>query len=419
MFPDNYKLKEILHATVNSRVCLVERDGQDFVAKLPPLDNEYTEKRFSREISALERAEGFHTMPILDSDDTLSWYIMPKAVGDLASFPVPSTVESVLAVLEAIGLSLHPLHLVGEVHRDLKPGNLLWLDDIDGARWVVADFGIVRNPAGLTTSGLTRAGRLLGTEGWAAPEQRTNAHDATPAADVYAAGLIAAWMLTGLHPSEGAVEHLTEVPISSAISRAVSERPQRRHSSLADFIAAARSELHQTRLSLAALIARGEFSEISAIGIDQPQVRDPHLDALAGMSAQDRDRWLAVDRDGLVGIIAKAIEGLVDNHERISFSSTIDPILTHGVELLYELALSNDPATRKFAVSVFGGISDIHQFGPARLALDRIDALSNDEQLPLRAAIHEAGAWEFFTNMASGRFASHRKTPLLIELAGH
>lgn len=418
MLPDSYALKEVLHATVNSRVCLVERDGQEFVAKLPPIDNEHAEKRFAREISALQRAAGLHTIPILDFDESCSWYIMPRAVGDLTSFAVPAAVESVLAVLEAIELSLRSLHAAGEVHRDLKPGNVLWLDDVNGARWVVADFGIIRNPAGLTTSDLTRTGQLLGTDGWAAPEQSINAHDATPAADVYAAGLIAAWMLTGLHPSAGAVDHLTGRPISAAISRAVSERPHRRHSSLADFVAAARRELQQTRPSLAVLIAQASFIEISSVGVDQPQVRDPQLDALAAMTSQDRDRWLAADRDGLIEMITKAIEGLVDDHKMISFSSTVDPILTHGVELVYQLAASRDQATRKFAVSVLGGISDIHQFAPAGLALDRIDALSNEAQLPLRTAIHEAGAWDFFARMASDRFPSRRKTPLLVELAG-
>lgn len=418
MLPDRYEIKEIIHATEISRVCVVERDGQEFVAKLPPLGNEHAEKRFAREILALQRAAGLNTIPLIDFDDSLSWYVMPRAVGNLASFPAPFTVDAAIAVLEAITSSLAALHAAGEVHRDLKPGNILWLHDAQGGRWVVADFGIVRNPAGLTTTGLTRTGRFLGTDGWAAPEQSVDAHAVTPTADVYAAGLIAAWMLTGVHPSAGAVDHLVGTPLSSAISRAVSEKPHRRHASMDAFMEACRAELVQTKPSLASLIAQGAFNEITSVGIAQPGVRDAQLDALAALTPQERDRWFSAEREGLTDVLTKAIDGLVDDVNMISFSATVDPILKHGVEVLHKLALSQLPGTRQFAVTVFGGIADIHQFAPASLALDRIDALPIQAQETIRAALHEAGAWDFFAQMASDRFPSRRRTPLLIELAG-
>lgn len=183
-------------------------------------------------------------------------------------------------------------------------------------------------------------------------------------------------------------------------------------------MAACRAELVQTKPSLASLIAQGAFNEITSVGIAQPGVRDAQLDALAALTPQERDRWFSAEREGLTDVLTKAIDGLADDVSMISFSATVDPILKHGVEVLHKLFLLRVPEARQFAVTVFGGIADIHQFDPASLALDRIDTLPLEVQETVRAAIHEAGAWEFFSKMASDRFPTRRRTPLLVELAG-
>ncbi|MGN5734696.1 serine/threonine-protein kinase [Arthrobacter psychrochitiniphilus] len=419
MLPEVYDLKDVMHATVNSRVCLVERGGLEFVAKLPPLGHEKAARRFAREINALKKAAGRHTIPVVDFADDFSWYVMPRAEGDLNSFKVPMEAHSVLAVLEAIAESLRSLHAAGEVHRDLKPANVLRLKDALGERWVVADFGIVRNPSGETTADLTRTGQFLGTDGWAAPEQSKDAHGVTPAADVYSAGLIAAWMLTGLHPNDGAAASLSSAPMSNAIYRAISERASRRHQSMDDFIATCRKELGAKTPSTATLIAQRKFAEILPANLTQPGLRDQSLDAIAAMTIDDRAMWFKVDKMGLEEVLTKTIEGLVDDHNLISFSATVDPILIHGVEVLILLAADWDQSARRFAVTVFGAISDIHQFAPASRVLDRLDTLPALLQPPIREALHEAGAWDFFANMASNRFPVRRTSPLLIELAGH
>lgn len=417
MLPDHYDLKDVLHATVNSRVCLVERDGQEYVAKLPPIGHEKAAKRFAREIGALQNAAGRHTIPIIDFADDYSWYVMPRAAGDLNTLTVPTDSETVLAVLTAMAESLRPLHAVGEVHRDLKPGNVLWLPDTGDERWVVADFGIVRNPLGATTSDLTVTGVFLGTDGWAAPEQGIDAHDVTPAADVYAAGLIAAWMVTGKHPREGAVSSLTTAPMANAILRATSERAARRYQSIDDLVVACRKELSSNSPSVASLLSEHLYAEILPTRFVDPDLREESLEDLASMSSDSRTRWFSMDPIGVVEVLATAIEGLVDDHQMISFNATVDPILVHGVEVLHSLARSGDPATRRFAVTIYGGIADIHQFAPAERALDRMDSLPATMQQVLREALHESGAWDFFSQMATRRFPSKRKSPLVIDLS--
>jgi tRNA A-37 threonylcarbamoyl transferase component Bud32 len=95
---------------------------------------------------------------------------------------------------------LAAVHAAGIVHRDVKPENLL-VDNSDGqARLKLTDFGIAR----LTYGGsLTKLSSLIGTPEYMAPEVAD--HDtASPAADLYAAGIVLYEMLAGRTPFAGA-----------------------------------------------------------------------------------------------------------------------------------------------------------------------------------------------------------------------
>jgi tRNA A-37 threonylcarbamoyl transferase component Bud32/tetratricopeptide (TPR) repeat protein len=87
-------------------------------------------------------------------------------------------------------------HDHGVVHRDVKPANLLLCDD---GRLVVLDFGLAtaREAEPLT---LTRAGDLLGTPLYMAPEQAVGAENGTPRSDVYALGAVLYECLCGQPP---------------------------------------------------------------------------------------------------------------------------------------------------------------------------------------------------------------------------
>ena len=82
------------------------------------------------------------------------------------------------------------VHANGVIHRDVKPSNVLF----DGAgRSRLADFGIARVMDATTR---TLAGATMGTAAYMAPEQVEGAR-VTPAADVYALGLVLLECLTG------------------------------------------------------------------------------------------------------------------------------------------------------------------------------------------------------------------------------
>ncbi|MEU8584588.1 protein kinase domain-containing protein [Streptomyces abikoensis] len=87
-------------------------------------------------------------------------------------------------------------HRQGVVHRDVKPGNLM----IDAATGTlkIGDFGIARF-VDETSAGLTRAGQIVGTSTYLAPE-RALGRTAGPESDVYALGCVLYQMLIGRPP---------------------------------------------------------------------------------------------------------------------------------------------------------------------------------------------------------------------------
>jgi serine/threonine protein kinase len=126
-----------------------------------------------------------------------------EAGGNLADHvkrvgPLPPAVAT--GILRQILLALDVAHARGVVHRDLKPHNVL-LAEATPARLVphvrVADFGIAKVGAG--GEGMTITGGFVGTPEYAAPEQFAGV-PATAATDIFAAGGLLIFLLTGQTP---------------------------------------------------------------------------------------------------------------------------------------------------------------------------------------------------------------------------
>ncbi len=173
----------------------VADDGTVVALKVPrQRDNASAVERFRREVRILKEQSDKMFPRIVDSGEAggLPW----MAMEELSPCERPRTPRAVARHLAALCKGLERLHAHGLVHRDIKPSNILCR--ADGSP-VLIDFGLVKEaaktapfPASSAPLSVATDGRAIGhgTPGWAAPEQFSGG-DITPAADVYALGMLA------------------------------------------------------------------------------------------------------------------------------------------------------------------------------------------------------------------------------------
>ncbi len=107
--------------------------------------------------------------------------------------------RAIAQLMVTLADAVHYAHLRGVLHRDLKPGNVLF-DEAD--RPFVSDFGLAKVLE--ATDGdrpVTRPMVVMGTPGYLAPEVLAGGSNATTAADVYALGAILHELLVGAPPA--------------------------------------------------------------------------------------------------------------------------------------------------------------------------------------------------------------------------
>src|SRR5512143_3616102 len=185
----NYQLDRELAGGGMSRVFVaIDRVlGRKVVVKvLPPeLAAGVNRERFRREIQVAAQLQHPHIVPLLSAGEQgdLLWYTMPYIEG-----------ESLRAGLERQKPFAHQR---GVIHRDIKPANIL----TQGSHALVTDFGVAKAiSAALPLSGVTSAGIAIGTPAYMAPEQLAGDSTADHRMDIYAAGLLAYELLTGVSP---------------------------------------------------------------------------------------------------------------------------------------------------------------------------------------------------------------------------
>jgi formylglycine-generating enzyme required for sulfatase activity/tRNA A-37 threonylcarbamoyl transferase component Bud32 len=108
--------------------------------------------------------------------------------------------QRIAEVLREVAAGLEALHVKRFVHRDVKPSNVLL--DADG-RAKIGDLGVAQTDLTRTRTD----GQVFehpGTPGYSSPEHANGAAYLTPAADVYALGVMSFEMLTGRLPQPAA-----------------------------------------------------------------------------------------------------------------------------------------------------------------------------------------------------------------------
>lgn len=163
------------------------------------LDEEFR-ARFRREVEAARRVGGAWTAPVLDADPEapVPWVATGYAAGPSLAAAVADTgplpVASVRVLGAGLAEALGAVHVLGLVHRDVKPSNVLLT--LDGP--LLIDFGIARATDG--TASLTSTGVSVGSPGYMSPEQILG-KAVTGAADVFSLGAVLVYAATGESPS--------------------------------------------------------------------------------------------------------------------------------------------------------------------------------------------------------------------------
>ena len=319
------------------------------------------EMRFLREARITARLTHPGVVPVFDQGrlpDGRPWYAMQEIEGRTldqliveAHAPeaaealperLPELVEAVRRVCETVAHA----HERGVVHRDVKPENIM-VEDTGFVR--LLDWGIARDqgdpdeplPTFRAEPGRTSVGTVLGTPGFASPEQLAGAIDRVgPLSDVFALGATLYAVLTGRPPAEGdpedIIDQLVEDPppppsaacpvplpeeLDAACLRAISvPRPQRGTAAeLAKVLTAWRRRTFARRRAEARLAeARSSEARLTHLARREEQLRRAARHGLAGLpplaSHHDKAPWWAQQARADAIEVARAVEGV--RHEQ-------------------------------------------------------------------------------------------------------
>ncbi|MDO5682617.1 MAG: serine/threonine-protein kinase, partial [Propionibacteriaceae bacterium] len=160
-------------------------------------------ERFRREAIATAGLSAPNIVQVYDGgvDDTTAYLVMELLTGPTLARVIhdhgPMGIEEGIKVSLEVARALLTAHRVGIVHRDIKPGNVMYHHD----QVKLVDFGIAQFARSLGAA-LTAPATALGTAAYMSPEQATG-EGATDKSDWYALGCLMTTMFTGNPPFTG------------------------------------------------------------------------------------------------------------------------------------------------------------------------------------------------------------------------
>ncbi len=203
--------------------------------------------RFVREAQSAARILHPHVAVVYRNGETVDgvpFYVMQYIKGftlaDRIKAVGPLPAQEVRRLLAEAASALAAAHATGVVHRDVRPGNLLYEDET-GSTYLV-DFGMaaVLESGGEEMAKLTRTGELLGNPEYISPEQRAG-RPVDDRSDVYSLGVMGRELLFG-RTDDGSIDERqsSDTALLDLLRRTTSENPRHRpHAAeLADALAA-------------------------------------------------------------------------------------------------------------------------------------------------------------------------------------
>lgn len=158
--------------------------------------------RFLKEGKIIAKLRHEHIVTIYDigcTTDNLYYMSMEYCNGGTLKERIrsPDGVSDPITITKHIARALGYAHDKGFVHRDIKPGNVLFRDDGSA---VLSDFGIAKTMDDRTQ--LTQSGLAIGTPEYMSPEQAVGSK-LDGRSDLYSLGIVLYEMLVGKKPFVG------------------------------------------------------------------------------------------------------------------------------------------------------------------------------------------------------------------------
>jgi serine/threonine-protein kinase len=180
--------------------------------------------RFQREAEVIATLEHSSIVPVYDfgeHDDQpfiVMRYLSGGTLGDrIGKGALP--VNEIATLFQRIGSAVDYAHSKGVIHRDIKPGNILFDSQGEAS---LSDFGIAKIAE--ATSAYTGTGTMIGTPAYISPEQAQGEKNLTGRTDVYSLGVVLFEALSGELPFDAdtpmgiAIAHIQK-PVPSLLDR--------------------------------------------------------------------------------------------------------------------------------------------------------------------------------------------------------
>jgi eukaryotic-like serine/threonine-protein kinase len=258
---DRYELVRQLDKGGMSDVYLAKRVTDGMLVAIKVLRPEFTRTMgrdmFHREIALLKNLKHPNILPLLESGEQRErlCFISPYAEGGslAARFDDGRFVDldGAIEIARPLAAALDYAHAQNVVHRDIKPGNVLFMEE----QVVLCDFGVARAIIRSGGERLSSSGLLVGTPHYMSPEQASGVSKIDGRSDVYALACVVYEMLMGEPvfdgPSAAAVlrKHRAARPpslrvvkpelpeyVESAVHAALEKQPKDRPATAGQFV---------------------------------------------------------------------------------------------------------------------------------------------------------------------------------------
>ena len=280
--------------------------------------DEYRE-RFQREARAVARLRHPNIVDLYQFGQSGSLYYMAMTMvegrdlrtvlKELIAAGKRASHEEIVRIMTDVASALDYAHTEGVIHRDVKPSNIMIMDD---GHAMLTDFGLALNvPEGTI-------GSTFGSVHYIAPEQAMNSAMAVPQSDLYSLGIVLYEMLAGKVPFDDqsamsvALRHLSEPPpplrkhnpeikpeVESMVLRTLDKDPERRYLTGEAFVRALEDALgmtdedEQTRRVVIPDWAKDPSKLAAQAPVEQPKIPAPVVATSSAETITDRSNPVA------------------------------------------------------------------------------------------------------------------------------